>query len=512
MLEAQRWAKRWDMANLRRITVNDPRYEDLVVRGDNERSRPQPESFALVTSTAEVVNVVEQAVRAGQRIAVRSSGQGFENLLPDPAAHLVIDLAEMNHMWFDRDRGAFAVEPGARMLDLYRSLYFGWGVTVPGGASASVAAGGHILGGGYGPLSRQFGMCVDHLYGVEVVVVDDRGRARAVLATRDPADPNHDLWWTHTGGGGAVGVVTRYWLRSPDATGDDPPTALPSPPASILATNVVFPREGLSQSALRVLVGNYCRWHEDNSAPNSLYRGLFAGLVLRAAQPHNDPGIGAILFVNLDGTRPDAHAALAQAIADITGGVDAGQFAADVERQPWLSSMVRLGAAEVHGIRRHKIKSAYLRRGYTTQQIDVLFDYLRRTDHAIDNATVSLQSAGGAINSIGPEATAVAQRDSVLRAFYVASWQDPSADKPNLDWIRRLYRDVYAETGGVPVPDERSDGCYINYPDLDLADPTWNTSGVPWQYLYFKENHLRLKQIKKKWDPLGAFNHALSVQ
>lgn len=501
------------MTSLRRITADDPRYQDLALRGDNTRFRPQPESFVLATSTAEVVSAVEQAVRAGQRIAVRSSGHCFESPFADSVADVVIDLAEMNRVWFDRDRRAVAVEPGARLLDLHRNLYFRWGVTVPGGSHQSVAAGGHILCGGYGPLSRQFGMCVDHLHCVEVVVVDDCGRARAVVATSDPEDPNHDLWWAHTGaGGGNFGVVTRYWLRSPDATGDDPSTVLPEPPASILATSVAFPRAGLSRSALRVLVGNYGRWHEDNSAPDSPYTGVFAGLVLLATQPSNDPGIGAILFVNIDGTQPDADATLARSVAEITDGVDTAQFASDVERQPWLSSMVRLAAAQDHGIRRHKIKFAYLRRGYTPEQIDVLHDYLTRTDHLIDHASVSLQSGGGVANLVRPDATAVAQRDSVLHAFYVASWQDPSADESNLDWIRRIYRDVYAQTGGVPVPDERSDGCYVGYPDPDLADPAWNTSGLPWQYLYFKDNHLRLKQVKKKWDPLGVFSHAVPVQ
>ena len=73
-------------------------------------------------------------------------------------------------------------------------------------------------------------------------------------------------------------------------------------------------------------------------------------------------------------------------------------------------------------------------------------------------------------------------------------------------------RDTYPMTrGGVPVPSEAYDGTFINHPDTDLADPTMNTSGVPWQTLYYKANYPRLQQIKARWDPRNVFRHALSI-
>ncbi|MFI2714617.1 FAD-binding oxidoreductase [Micromonospora sp. NPDC018662] len=500
------------MSGPARIATGDPRYEDFVVRGDNARFPPRPDAFVLARSTEDVVRAVQDAVRAGHRVAVRSGGHCYEDFVADPTVRVVIDLAALDRVEFDAERQAFAVGPGVRLMDLYRALYLGWGVTVPGGASELVGIGGHLLGGGYGPLSRRFGACSDHLYAVEVVVVDADGRARAVVATRDPADPNHDLWWAHTGaGGGNFGVVTRYWLRSPGAEGE-PGDLLPRPPASVLASSTVFPREGLTREALRALVGGHGRWHERNSAPDSPYAGLFSGLVLFAVAPQDDPGIGAILFNHLDGTGADAEELLARAVREMTGDVDAPRYDLPVERAPWLATMVKLARAQDGESGRHKIKSAYLRRGYTDAQIDTIHDHLWGDGHAFSSATISLQSYGCAANAVAPDATATAQRDSVLRALYLTSWQDPATDEANLDWTRRLYRDVYAATGGVPLPDERNDGCYINFPDVDIADPRWNTSGVPWQYLYFKENHPRLQQIKKRWDPLTVFRHALSVQ
>jgi aclacinomycin oxidase len=53
---------------------------------------------------------------------------------------------------------------------------------------------------------------------------------------------------------------------------------------------------------------------------------------------------------------------------------------------------------------------------------------------------------------------------------------------------------------------------YGNHPDVDLADPEWNTSGVPWHTLYYKDNYPRLQRIKARCDPRNVFHHALSIR
>jgi aclacinomycin oxidase len=67
-------------------------------------------------------------------------------------------------------------------------------------------------------------------------------------------------------------------------------------------------------------------------------------------------------------------------------------------------------------------------------------------------------------------------------------------------------------TGGVPVPGDVDGGCFVNFPDNDLADPRWNTSGVPWPELFYRDNYPRLRQAKAKWDPNNVFRHALSIE
>lgn len=495
-----------------RVLVADPHYEALATRGDNARFTPRPDSFVVATTTAEVVAALQAAVDAGRRVAVRSGGHCYEDFVSDPSTGVVIDLGQMNRVAWDPEHGAVMLEPGVRLSELYRTLYLRWGVTVPGGASATVAAGGHIPGGGYGPLSRRFGTCADHLYAVEVVVVDADGTARPVVATRRPEDPNHELWWALTGsGGGNLGVVTRFWLRSPGAPDNEPAAALPRPPETVLGVSRVFPREGMTREDFRALVGNYSRWLEDNSAPDSPHAGLFSGLVLFGRQQQDDPGLSAILFLRQYDDTPDPER-LTRCLAEMTAGVSAPHFDQPVTPEPWLDSMTTLATLQDGTGGRHKVKSSFLRRSYTDEQIDVLYDRLSESDTPYETASVSLQATGCAVNAVGAADNAVPQRDSAIRALYLSTWREESADAANLDWMGRLYRDVYASTGGVPVPDERNDGCYINFPDIDMADPAWNSSGVSWRRLYFGDGLPRLEAAAKTWDPLGVFSHALSIQ
>nr|WP_042189130.1 BBE domain-containing protein [Kibdelosporangium sp. MJ126-NF4] len=493
------------------IPVSDARYEDLVLRRTNERFFPRPEYFRLPSTTEHVVRAVNDAVRAGKRITVRSGGHCYENFVGDNA-QVIIDLSAMRQVTFDRRRNAFMIEPGASLWEVFQRLYLGWGVTIPGGQCGGVAAGGHIQGGGYGPLSRVFGSVVDYLYAVEVVVVDRVGRARAVVATRDPGDENRDLWWAHTGGGGGnFGVVTRYWMRSPGATGGDPAHLLPKPPAVTLSTAVGWDWKDVTKESFHRLLRNYGEWHERNSAADSRYASLFSPLLIPRRAKGDTPGQFGVV-ATMDGTVPGADELLRDYIADITRDVPGSTALLPPHRMPWLHG-VKLGSLSQNdesGM--YKGKAAYLRKRFTDEQIATAYAYLTSTDHNNESAVLWLLSYGGKVNTVAPDATVLPQRDSIMKVIYTVSWTDPSAEQANVDWIRRWYRAMYQDTGGVPVPNGVNDGSYINYPDTDTADPKWNTSGVPWHALYYKDNYRRLQQVKARWDPRDVFHHAMSVR
>ncbi|MEU4744753.1 FAD-binding oxidoreductase [Actinosynnema sp. NPDC023658] len=506
------------------ITAADRQYADLV-SGLNQRYVATPESVRIATSTEQVVAIVQEAVDAGKRLSVRSSGHCYEDFVFNPEVQVVLDTSNLDDVHYDPRFNAIAVGSGATTLRTYQTTYPEWGVAVPAGFCYSVTMGGHVSGGAWGPLCRLHGLVVDHLYAVEVVVVDADGRAHAVVATRREDDPNRELWWAHTGGGGGnFGVATRYWFRSPGAKGRDPRGLLPQPPAELLVSAVSWPWAELTAGEFAALARNYADWHVENIGPDNPNRALISQLVLT----HRSAGqIGMITLV--DASAPDAEGMLEDYLRRINDGVSVATGALTVpmgelppmprfaaaRRLPWLQAIRLLGTTNStlnDPTLRAEYKSAYMRAGFPERQLAALHRHLTRDDIANPNVSVLLTSYGGRIGAVEPTATASAHRGAAFKLLWQAFWNDPADDDKHIAWARESYGEVYADTGGVPVPNEVTDGAYVNYPDIDLSDDRFNTSGVPWHDLYYKENYPRLQQVKHDWDPRNFFRHGQSVE
>lgn len=248
---------------------------------------------------------------------------------------------------------------------------------VPAVSCPTVGIGGHIAGGGYGPLNRLHGLVVDHLYAVEVVVADKHGRARTVVATRESGDPHRDLWWADTGGGGGnFGIVTRYWFRSPTAKGCDPSAMLPKPPGELRVTTVIWPWANLDERAFVRLVRNYTAWFVRNNSPGSATASLYAHL----ATFHSTGGAVA-LNVQVDAGRSDAQAQLDAFLAAVVDGVEAPHQLVESTRLPWLLGTQWAGFVDRPTGKRIKAKSAFHRRALTERSAKAIFRHLTRTDY-----------------------------------------------------------------------------------------------------------------------------------
>jgi len=103
-------------------------------------------------------------------------------------------------------------------------------------------------------------------------------------------------------------------------------------------------------------------------------------------------------------------------------------------------------------------------------------------------------------------------RHSIFDLACATGWLDAKDEAKNLAWVRAFYRDLFGTTGGVPVPGDAYDGAMINHADVELADETFNRSGVPWHTIYYGANYPRLQRIKAQWDPRNVFHHALSIR
>jgi FAD/FMN-containing dehydrogenase len=177
-----------------RIGPDDPRYLAVVDKRFNKRFSASPDYVRLVSSTDQVISAVEEAVREGRRLAVTSGGHCLEGFVSDPEVRVIIDVSLMKRVYYDAERDAVVVEAGATVGEAFRVLFETWGVVIPLGEYPGIGMGGHVAGGAFGFLCRQLSLAADYLYAVEVVTVDEDGRASSVVATREASDPHRELW------------------------------------------------------------------------------------------------------------------------------------------------------------------------------------------------------------------------------------------------------------------------------------------------------------------------------
>jgi aclacinomycin oxidase len=250
------------------VEAGDARYRSVADRQFNKRFRATPEHVCIVHDADQAAAALAEAVRSGRRVAVTSGGHCLEGFVSDPAVQVLIDVSPMKRVYFDAGRSAIAVEAGATVGETFRALFDGWGVVLPLGEYPEIGLGGHVVGGAFGFLCRQHGLAADYLYAVEVATVDRSGAVSCVVASRETSDPNRDLWWAHTGGGGGnFGLVTKYWFRSPDAPANGQIGVLPTAPESITTLRAEWSWNDLDRPAFVRLLDNSGAWRNRTASP-----------------------------------------------------------------------------------------------------------------------------------------------------------------------------------------------------------------------------------------------------
>lgn len=478
-----------------RVSREDPRYPTMV-RGLNARFAGHPDYVQVCGDRVQVIDTLQRAVDKHQRVTVRCGGHCYENFVCDNDGGVIIDLSPMIAVHRDLDE-TYCVQGGATLWNVYTQLYREYGVTLPGGSCYSVGIGGHVTGGGYGLLARLHGLTVDYLHAVEVVHVDQQGEAKAVIVSADSNDRDERdlLWTTQGGGGGNLGIVTRFWFRG-----------LPAAPTTAWLSSQTWDWSTLKFDQFAGLIDRYGQFLRQNSDPESSFAGLFSLLHLFQNAP-SGPGIN--LTTQYVGKQPAlleefgrfiAGALPTRTDAPAHVGLHAVPLATDsIIEMPWLFATAKLNGSGP--FRRGKYKSAYMIESFPQPQIEAMWQNLYKPKHPNPLALLQVDSYGCQVNAREPDATPIPQRSSVMKLQYQTYWQDQPDDAKNLDWISGFYDDMYGPRG--PYPNGLVDGCYVNYPDVDL---------IEWEHLYYKENYARLQRAKAHWDPHDIFRHKQSIK
>jgi len=162
---------------------------------------------ALIARCADVDDVVA-AVNFGREngldIAIRGGGHNGGGL-GSVDDGLMIDLSGLKEIEVDPEGRTVTIGGGCllREVDAATAEH---GLATPVGFIGSTGAGGLMLGGGIGHLTRGFGLSIDNIIGAELVLADG-----SVVNADENENP--DLYWAIRGGGGNFGVATKIRAR-----------------------------------------------------------------------------------------------------------------------------------------------------------------------------------------------------------------------------------------------------------------------------------------------------------
>jgi FAD/FMN-containing dehydrogenase len=401
---------------------------------------------------ADAVRTVNLARDHGLLLAVRSGGHNIAgNAVVDGG--LVLDLSAMKSVRIDPATRSARVEPGVLLGEFDREAQ-AFGLATPLGINATTGVAGLTLGGGFGWLSRKYGLTADNLVSADVVTAD--GRLRRASAQDHP-----DLFWAVRGGGGNFGVVTSFEF------------ALHQVGPQVMAGLIVHPfskaRELLR--AYRELVAR---------APEE----LSCWVVLRKAPPlpflpAEVHGQEILIFAMChaggleDGARAvEPFRALGTPIADV---VSPHAFVA------WQSAFDPLLAP---GARNYWKSHDYARLSDAT--LETILEYAGRLP--TPECEVFIAHFGGAVNRVKVDATAYPHRDVEFVMNVHTRWRDPAQDATCIGWARELFAKAAKDaTGGV----------YVNFMPEDDADRVREGA--------YGRNYARLAAIKAKYDPSNLF-------
>jgi hypothetical protein len=547
------------------ITASDRRHPTLQ-KGFNlrwplgnvqgEPSLNGAQRIYICHSTQDIIDAAAEALAVAHgRVTVRSGGHCYEgfvsNKMPGISDEVlsILDISPLNQVAYAADgqlasqlvparpeRYSVRLEAGGQNWDAYVRLYKLADKTLPGGSCYSVGLGGHICGGGYGLLSRKHGLVCDWLHGVDMLVPNAEGTGlEPVHVSRDSTDPDElDLFAACCGaGGGQFGIITSYYFK-----------ALPQAPKEVLWLALEWDWSLLTEkSRLDDLLIAYQDWFARNQSNPDTW-GLATKLEMR--HQHTGNVTLGIHYVDRDGELQDQApfedfvttmlAAIGVPATEClvpfyvvhmpSGGARGRTIQAlpdalaATRRLDWLVCQQTLNGSGDN--LRGRYKSAYQKGEFTPAVLQAIWDtlHLDDPDEYLTQSLIQIQSFGGRINEASPEVrreSSASQRSSYLKWQPQCYWHAASdaADQAHARWIQGLFFKAFANDNGVPLNDQ-FEGCYINYPDLDMThvggDPA-NPKNPDWYKIFVPDPMIesRLRRTKQRWDPHNVFRNEMSV-
>ena len=404
----------------------------------------RPAAIVCAAGVADVVATVRFAGEHQLPVAIRCGGHNVAGTAVGDGG-VVIDMGRFKSVRVDpAERTARA--GGGVLWGEYDHETQAFGLASPGGAISTTGIAGLTLGGGYGYLSRRYGMACDNLISADVVT----GCGELVKASEHS---HPDLFWALRGGGGNFGVVTTFEYQLHPVVGP-------------LGGMIVFPFE-MSKPVLQ-LFRELCLTASDDVT------------LLAAIIPGPDGGKVAAVVLSDIGTSDEGDRAVRR-LRDL-GPVVMDTFA----RMPYCAMQRQVDVSYPKG-QRHYWKSGFLKT-LPDEVIDLVIDAASHSPSPLNS--IMFEGYGGAVSRISSDATAFGHRDAMFNLGILAISNDPAIDLEQKAWAREAMQKALPYTTGR---------AYVNY----------MSEGEDVHTAYHDGRFQRLAAIKAQYDPenLFRFNH-----
>ena len=412
----------------------------------------KPAVIVQCANADDVVLAIAFARKNGLEISVRGVGHNIAgNSLCNDG--LMIDLSTMKVVRVDSEQRRAYVDPGASLGDFDAAVQ-AHGLVTPTGINSTTGIAGLTLGGGFGWLTRKYGMTIDNLLSADVVTAD----GRKVKASESE---NPDLFWAIRGGGGNFGVVTQFEFQL-HPVGPD-----------VLSGLVVYPFAEAKQ-----VLEKYRAFTE--AAPEE----LCVWAVLRKAPPlpflpEDVHGTEVVVFAFCYGGDPEEGKPLVESLRIF--GTPHGEF---IGVRPFVNWQQAFDPLLTPGARNY----------WKSHNFEELSDGALGT--AMEYAgnlpspqcEIFIAHVEGAANRVAPDAMAYAHRSATFVMNVHARWDEAKDDDVCRNWARDFFE------ASKPYA---SAGAYVNFMTGDEGDTLATAYGA---------NQARLAEIKKKYDPDNVFH------
>jgi len=410
-----------------------------------------PAFIARCVDVADVISSVNFGRENNLTVAVRGGGHngpGFGTC--DDG--LVIDLSRMRGVRVDPANSTVRVEGGCVWGDVDHATH-PFGLAVPCGFIASTGVGGLTLGGGVGYLTRKYGLTIDNLLGVDMVLAD----GRFVTAS---ADENADLFWAVRGGGGNFGVVTSFLFKG-------------NPVSTVYGGPMFWPLEKAA---------DLLRFWQDiiTDAPDDM-NGWFGFATVPPVAPFPEQyhlQKMCVIVWCYTGLPESADAAF-EPIRQF--GPPAIDFAGPIPF-PMLQGM--FDALYPAGLQWYWRADFF--NSYDDKAIDLHCKYGAQLPTM--HSTMHIYPINGAAGRVGPQDTAWAYRDANFAQVIVGVDPDPQNNARMTEWARDYWLALHPYSAG---------GGYVNM-IMDEGEERVKAA--------YGDNYTRLAQAKAKFDAQNLFH------